>query len=121
VTTPSGWATSPGPLSIFDIGITGTATAVVIGGSVQFTANITGCADPRVIWSVNRIVGGNAFVGTITAGGLYTAPAQAPPVPGIVTIRAESVGCPGLFAEQSLTIVAEPNAWGPRLARSRTP
>ena len=32
----------------------------------------------EVTWSVNDIVGGNDTVGTITASGLYTAPAQAP-------------------------------------------
>ena len=42
--------------------------------SVQFTASVIGTTDPSVTWEVEGIPGGNADVGTITVGGLYTPP-----------------------------------------------
>ena len=44
------------------------------GEVVQLTANVVGASSSTVQWDVNGIPGGNADVGTITAGGLYTAP-----------------------------------------------
>jgi uncharacterized protein (DUF1800 family) len=54
------------------------------GESVQFKATVTGSSDP-IQWAVNNLVGGNATVGTISATGLYKAPA-AVPNPATVTI-----------------------------------
>ena len=106
VTTPSGKATSSQVFTTFGITIPVTATAVVLKGNLQFTSTITGCSDPRVVWSVNGIIGGNAIYGTISTTGLYTAPAVLPN-PANVIIRADSVGCDGLFAEQSLFILEQ--------------
>ena len=44
------------------------------GGTQQFTATVTGATNPAISWAVNGIVGGNSQVGTISAGGVYTAP-----------------------------------------------
>jgi len=52
---------------------------VKVGASVQLTANVAGLSSQSVTWAVNTIVGGNSTVGTITASGLYTAPASVPP------------------------------------------
>ena len=58
------------------------AIAVIPGGQTQqFTAN------KAVSWYVNDVSGGNATVGTITSGGLYTAPASVPS-PNTVTVKA---------------------------------
>jgi hypothetical protein len=47
--------------------------------------------DPTTLtWSVNAVVGGNATLGTISGGGVYTAPA-AVPSPAVVTIGVNSV------------------------------
>src|SRR5438067_13885397 len=53
-----------------------TPTAVVIkpGQSVQFTVKTSG--GPDIQWLVNDIPNGNATVGTLDAGGKYTAPMQ---------------------------------------------
>jgi hypothetical protein len=52
------------------------SSANVVGGSTQqFTATVTGVGNTTVNWSVNGIPGGNASVGTISASGLYSAPA----------------------------------------------
>ncbi len=54
------------------------STALVpTGGTQQFTAVVVGTDDQRVRWSVAGTACGGPC-GTITAGGLYTAPASAP-------------------------------------------
>ncbi|HEX5236166.1 MAG TPA: aryl-sulfate sulfotransferase [Silvibacterium sp.] len=47
------------------------------GGSIQFTANVKGGAQP-VQWLVNGVAGGAASTGTIDSSGNYTAPASLP-------------------------------------------
>jgi hypothetical protein len=54
---------------------------------------------------VNDISGGNATVGTISATGLYTAPA-AVPSPALVTVRATSVATPSSRGSAALTVLA---------------
>jgi YD repeat-containing protein len=106
VTTPLGQATSISAFLVSGLVIGGTAGAVLTGGTIQFTALTNGCGDPSLTWRVNGIVGGNVTVGTIDSNGLYTAP-KTVPVPAIVTIRADSVGCDQLFAENTITIVTQ--------------
>ena len=53
-------------------------TTVGVNGTVQYTAKVTGLTNTAVTWSVNSVKGGNATYGTITIGGLYTAPAKIP-------------------------------------------
>ena len=48
------------------------------GSSTQFSATVTGSSDTSVTWQVNGITGGSATVGTISASGLYVAPAAPP-------------------------------------------
>ena len=106
VTSPSGQATSNSVFLVSGLVIGGAAAAVLPNGTVQFTAINNGCPDPTLIWRVNGVVGGNSTVGTIDTNGHYTAPASIP-VPPTVTIRADSVGCAGLFSEATLTIVSQ--------------
>jgi uncharacterized repeat protein (TIGR03803 family) len=62
-----------------------------VNGQQQFTAKVTGTSKTAVNWSVNGVAGGNATVGTISAAGLYTAPATAPAtVPAAATVTATS-------------------------------
>ncbi len=61
---------------------------VVAGLSQQFTATVTNTTNTAVTWQVNNMTGGNATVGTISASGLYTAPATVPA--GAVTVKAIS-------------------------------
>ena len=63
---------------------------VQTGLSLQFQATVTGNANQTVTWKVNNTVGGDPAVGTITSGGLYTAPATVP-LAGFVTVSAVSV------------------------------
>jgi len=64
-----------------------TAT-VTTGLTQQFSASVTNTSNTAVTWQVNSVTGGNATTGTISATGLYTAPATAPA--GAVTVKAIS-------------------------------
>jgi len=65
------------------------ATASVLLGEPQtFTASVTNATNAVVSWSVNGIPGGNATVGTVTPGGVYTAPAI---LPSPVTVSVQAI------------------------------
>jgi len=49
-----------------------------VGASTQFTATVTNSPNTAVTWQVNGVTGGSATTGTISATGLYTAPAALP-------------------------------------------
>lgn len=83
--------------------ISGAPTNMNMGTSVQLTATVTN-GTGGVTWSVNGVQGGNSTVGTISAAGLYQAPA-AVPSPATVTIRATSVSTPTAYDEKAITIV----------------
>jgi hypothetical protein len=66
-----------------------TATSVVLGKTVPFSATVTGTANTAVNWEVAGVQGGDVTVGTITTTGLYTAP-LALPNPTTVVVTAVS-------------------------------
>jgi hypothetical protein len=72
-----------------DVMVSPASANVQVGTDEQFTATVTGTSNAAVTWQVNGTQGGNSTVGTITAGGLYAAPQQAPD-PDTVTITAVS-------------------------------
>ena len=74
----------------------------------QFVATVTGNTNTTATWSVNGIVGGNSTVGTISANGLYTAPASAPS--SAVTVTATSAASTTASASSSVTVTAAPAA-----------
>jgi len=75
----------------------------------QFTATVTGTTNLSVTYSVNGITGGNAEVGTISAAGLYTAPAMGATAQTF-TIGAASVASPAAAASATITILGPPDA-----------
>jgi hypothetical protein len=77
------------------------------GASEQFRAEVTGSSNVTVSWGVNGIDGGSATLGTITQGGLFTAPAQA--AAGMqVTVTARSEADPSKTANASVEITPVP-------------
>lgn len=66
------------------VSIQPTSTNVLLGQQLQFQAVVIGTTDTSVTWEVNGVTGGSANVGTISAGGLYTAPAAIPSLPAII-------------------------------------
>ena len=69
-----------------------------IGATQQFNATVTGTTNQNVIWSVD----GGAANGTITAAGLYTAPAT----PGTYIVRATSVADNTVSGTATVTVVS---------------
>lgn len=105
VTTPGGSATTVSPFTVRGVRVTPATARVNFTQTQQFTAEVVAGDDQSVVWSVNGINGGNASVGTITAAGLYTAPAGNA---GTVIVRASSSAAPELFDEAVVT-VRDPN------------
>lgn len=98
-------------------GVTGvtvspTSTSVAVGQTRQFTAVVQGGSNPAVNWTVNGLAGGNTSVGTITASGLYTAPASIP-APAAVTVAASAQADPAKLASASVTVTQGAAPGGP--------
>ncbi len=85
------------------VAVVPTSAAPAIGQSRQFSATVRNTSNKSVTWQVNGVVGGNATVGTITAAGLYTAPAAAPK-PAMVSVTAVSVANTGAKASAAVTV-----------------
>jgi uncharacterized protein (DUF1800 family) len=69
------------------------AASTRLGGTTQLTATVGGSANTAVSWQVDGVTGGSAANGTISATGLYTAPATMPASTS-VTISAVSAASP---------------------------
>ena len=65
----------PTPSQSGAISISPAVAALAPGQTQQFQATVAGSGG-QVVWLVNGVAGGNATVGTISANGLYTAPAS---------------------------------------------
>ena len=75
---------------------------VTVGTSRQLTAYVP-LSPNTVAWSVNGVAGGNATIGTVSASGLYQAPA-AIPAANVVSVRATSTAYPAKSDAVNLTI-----------------
>lgn len=61
------------------VGVTpASGTQIGVGTTQQFTATVSGTTNNSLTWQVNSINGGDSTNGTISATGLYTAPAMLP-------------------------------------------
>jgi hypothetical protein len=72
------------------------AASVVINGTQQFTATVTGSSNTAVTWTASG--------GSISSGGLYTAPGAA----GSVTVTASSVADNTKLASATVTVTTVP-------------
>lgn len=81
------------------------SATVAPSATQQFSATVSGTSNTAVTWSVNSLPGGNSTVGTISATGLYTAPATAPN-PNTVTVTATSAADPTKSASAQATVTA---------------
>lgn len=80
------------------VAISGLPATMTAGTSAQLSAAVAN-AGPGVSWS--------ASAGTISASGVFVAPATPPPG-GVVTVRATSTAAPGASAEATVTVVPAP-------------
>ena len=82
-------------------------TATVQGNtSEQFTATVSGTSNTGVVWSVHGVQGGNSTYGTISASGMYAAPAC--PSASSVTVTAQSYYDPAASADATVSLTAAP-------------
>jgi len=79
---------------------------VLLGNMLTFSATVKNTTDTTVSWSVNGVSGGSAATGTITAAGVYTAPADLPS-PVTVQVTATSHADPTKSATVSVTIASD--------------
>jgi hypothetical protein len=94
-------STSPTPSTIM-VTIAPPSANVQVGMTQQFAANVVGTANTAVIWSIDA--GG---AGTISAAGLYMAPATMPGNPSAV-IRATLVVDPTVSGAAVVTVISAP-------------
>jgi hypothetical protein len=85
-----------------------TSASLVTSGTQQFT--VSGAAsNATVSWAVNGVAGGSAAVGTISSGGLYSAPAAVPS--GTIIISATVAGSAVIVSTAAVTVT--PSRSGP--------
>jgi hypothetical protein len=99
----------PPPVStITSVTVSPGSASLVVKATQQFTATVqgTGNFSTAVGWYVNGVQGGNSTVGTITAGGLYTAPDRVPD-PSMVTVTAKSTQDSSKSGSSATSINAE--------------
>ena len=85
-----------------------TVTTVPKGTTRQFTAYVPHSPN-TVVWSVTNVVGGSAAYGTVTATGLYSAPAVVPAA-NVVFVAATSTAYPTITGKATVTIT-QPQPW----------
>jgi len=95
----SGGATSGSSAPSISVSISG-AASTRLGATSQFTATVTGTTNQAVTWQVNGVTGGSAAAGTISASGLYTAPAS---MPSVQTVTVSAVSAASASATATLT------------------
>jgi hypothetical protein len=80
----------PSGPSITSVSVSPSSANVLVGATQQFSVSVngTGSFSSQVTWSVNHVTGGNSTSGTITSGGLHTAPGVRPSTNAITTARA---------------------------------
>ncbi len=94
-----------GPPTSPTIAVTISPMAVTLapGGTQLFSAVVNGTTNTAVTWNVNGSIGGDTIVGTISAAGLYTAPATVPN-PITVTVTATSQADASVSGSASVTV-----------------
>src|ERR1700726_12173 len=70
-------------------------TSVRVNNTITITPTVSGSQNTALSWTVNGVAGGNAQIGTISAKGVYTAPAVVPN-PNLVVVQATSVDNPSV-------------------------
>jgi uncharacterized protein (DUF1800 family) len=80
------------------------ASTVRLGATTQLSATVVNASSQTVTWQVNNVTGGSAATGTISATGLYTAPATMP-ASTTVTVEAISQASPSASASLSESLL----------------
>ena len=89
--------------SVVTIVLQPTQISLSLGQPQQFQATVTGTSNKSVTWFAGGVAGGTASAGTISPGGLYTAP-NAMPSPSTVTVTALSNADSGAAASAVVSL-----------------
>ena len=89
------------------VSVAPSAVSVQTGLTQQFTATVSNTSNTAVDWQVNGVAGGDATNGTISASGLYTAPAVVP-APAAVTVTAVSQADTTKSGSATVTVINPP-------------
>ncbi len=103
---PGGGTSNTATLSVnapITVTLTPDGKTLRCGATLTLTAKVANTTDTGIIWQVGGQTGGNATVGTISATGVYTAPAVLPS-PTAVIVTAESHADPTTKANVTVTI-----------------
>ena len=99
--SPAGMNGPTGPAgSAIVITLSPLGSSTVTGGSVSFSASVTGTSDSGVIWSVQE----GAIGGTVSTSGVY----QAPNTTGTYHVVAASHADPSTFQVATVSVAAPP-------------
>jgi hypothetical protein len=96
----------PPPPPSIAVNVTPAAKSVPLGGTIGFSAAVTGSSDTAVTWKVNGTPGGAPATGTVDASGNYTAPRTMPASPAI-TITAVSHADPNSSGSSTATVTSD--------------
>jgi hypothetical protein len=96
----------PPPPPSIQVVVTPNSGTVLLGETLAFTATVSNSTDTSVVWSVNGVTGGSPQAGSITADGVYTAPADLPQG-GTVQVTATSHADSSKFATVGVTISSD--------------
>jgi acyl-coenzyme A thioesterase PaaI-like protein len=88
--------------AVVSVSVSPQTRSVTVGGTVQFTATVSGTSDTRATWSVTETSSG----GAIDSAGLYHAPSS----PGTFHVVATSVADGTKTATATVTVTAAPTA-----------
>lgn len=88
-------------VTVFTLSVSPNGALLDPGATQQFTATIQGLSNTGVNWSVDGTAGGNSADGTISSGGLYTAPNAV----GAHTVTAASLAYPTVMVNLQVTVV----------------
>ena len=112
--------TSPGsPPTSVSVSITPNTVSLVASNTQQFTATLSGTTNTAITWQVNGVTGGNSSVGTVSASGLYTAPAVTSNTS--ITVTAVSVDDATKSASAAVTVTPPSSQPGPTVKITISP
>ena len=97
----NGMSVTPAQVSVT---VTPASVSVQTGKQVQFMASVMNTSNTAVTWQVNGTTGGGTGTGTITTGGLYTAPSSVPS--GQIMVTAVSQADTTVSATAMVTVTA---------------
>jgi hypothetical protein len=101
-----GGQSPPPPPPTIIVTVNPATSSVLLGNQTTFTATVANTTDIAVSWGVSGVLGGNSTLGTITPGGVYTAPLDLPS-PVTVQITATSHADTRKFGSGTLTITSD--------------